>query len=49
MIMLMNVDGILIVIIQNCVLDLLTITEIKNTDQGKGMENTCTQETVLVL
>ena len=44
-----NVDGTLDVIIQHYGLDLLTITIGKTMDQGKEMENTFAQETVLVL
>ena len=44
-----SVDGTLIVVVQHCVQDLLTITKAKCMDQGKEKDNMFTQETVGVV
>ena len=41
-----SVGGILIVTVQHCGQDLLTVMKAKNMDQEKEEENTSTQETV---
>ena len=49
MIIIINVDGISIAMGQHCGLDPLIITEVKNMDQEKKLDNMFTQETMLAL